>query len=359
LSRILKPEVKARALSLWLNGLTYRLINEKTGVSLGAMNELVNEAKRKEPSLDELRELNVMLKKSDSSVVDAIRGAKTLNRVNELLVSLDGLESFIKLSERISSERGVEAERFIEASVRIMGLEAKTGKSYEEVVKDFEERTKRVKDLVVRAKSVQEENRKLGETKAQLEDEIREAGETLYSTRKELNKVVGTQERLKKIGLEKVADLARFINEFESLRLSVEEVEQIAELKKELDAEGIRIGTLRQYFKSTRALKQKCQAIQREMESEETKLKLLTRMRRETERHIRDLQRIQRVLDSRMVSFPCAFCGATTLKEIRNFEIQQALTQGAPLLVACSRCGQPNYYNPIPALLNLALQVLS
>jgi transposase len=123
LSRLLRQEVKVRALGLWLKGLTYRAINEKTGVSLGAVNELVNEARRKEPSLDELKELNVMLKKGDSSVVDAIRGAKILERVNELHVSLGGLESFIKFSERISSERGVEAERFIEASMRLMSLE--------------------------------------------------------------------------------------------------------------------------------------------------------------------------------------------------------------------------------------------
>ena len=87
--------------------------------------------------------------------------------MNELGVSLDRLESFIKLSERISSERGVETERFVNASVKLMGLEAKTGKSYEEVVKDFEERMKRIEDSEARAKSVQEENRKLVEVKAQ------------------------------------------------------------------------------------------------------------------------------------------------------------------------------------------------
>jgi len=358
MSRLLRPEVKARALRLWLNGLTYRAINEKTGVSLGAMNELVNEAKRKEPGLDELRELNVMLKKGGSSVVDAIRGAKVLDRVNELRVSLDGLESFIKLSERISSERGVEAERFVEASVRLMGLEAKTGKNYEQVLKDFEERMKQVEGLEARAKSVQEENRKLLEMKAQLEGEIREAGEKLSSTRKELNKAIGTQERLKKIGLEKVADLARFINEFESLRFSAEGVQELAQLKKELDAEGIHPRKLRQHFKSTRALKQMRQAIQREMESEQTKLRLLTAMRKDMEKEIQDIQRIHYLMNMRK-AFACSYCGSQFFFELTRFQVSQFLALGQPIIVNCQRCGAPNTYNPYEVLARLGFEVLS
>lgn len=359
MSREIPRAVKDRAFRLWLQGESYRKTCAETGMSVGALSAHINELRKGAPNLDQLRELNVMLSKGSSSVFDAMRGGRLLDEVSRLGVSLDELEGFIKLPGRISSEKGLEAEKFVDSSIRLMDLEAKTGKNYEQVLKDFEERTKRAEDLVARARSVQEENRKLGETKAQLEDEIHEAVKKLSSTRKELNKAIGTQEQLKKIGLEKVADLARFINEFESLGFSAEEVQELARLKKELDAEGIHLGTLRQHFKSTRELKQKCQAIQMEMESEETKLKVLTRMRRETERNIRDLQNIQRVLQSRTVSFPCAFCGWTTIKEIRNFEAQQALTQGAPIVVACGRCGQQNFYNPIPTLLNLALQVLS
>ena len=47
---------------------------------------------------------------------NVIRGARLLEGVNELGVSFDGLESFIKLSEGISSERGVEAERFVDSA---------------------------------------------------------------------------------------------------------------------------------------------------------------------------------------------------------------------------------------------------
>ena len=114
---------------------------------MATVNRVIDDARKRTPDLDELRGLNFMLRKGDSSVVDAIRGARLLDGANEFGVSLDRLESFIKLSERISSERGVEAERFIEKSVKLMGLEAKTGKSYEEVVKDFEEKRSEFKNL--------------------------------------------------------------------------------------------------------------------------------------------------------------------------------------------------------------------
>lgn len=57
-------------------------------------------------------------------------------------------------------------EEAIPAGMRPMGLEAKTGKSYEQVVKDFEERTKQVESLDAKAKGVQGQIQGLMERKA-------------------------------------------------------------------------------------------------------------------------------------------------------------------------------------------------
>ncbi|MFQ6081643.1 MAG: hypothetical protein ACE5OW_08255, partial [Candidatus Bathyarchaeia archaeon] len=145
--RKIPRSVEKEILRRWLEGYTQRQAAREFRVGLATVNRVINDARKRTPDLDELRGLNVMLRKGDSSVVDAIRGARLLDGVNELGVSLDGLESFIKLSERISSERGVEAERFVEASMRLTGLEAKTGKNYEEIVKDFEGKVSEVKRL--------------------------------------------------------------------------------------------------------------------------------------------------------------------------------------------------------------------
>jgi hypothetical protein len=73
----------------------------------------------------------------------------------------------------------------------------------------------------------------------------------------DLKNLLETRQTLLNVGLDKLADLARFINEFESRGFSAVEVRELAQLKKELDEEGIRIGTLRQRFKSTRVPKAK------------------------------------------------------------------------------------------------------
>lgn len=302
--RKFQEENRGKIVQLWLQNMNYRQIAQQTKASLGTISVQIEKARKVEPDLDSLRELNLTLKKSAVALLDVMSAASLLVKMNELDLSLDQISSFI--TEETANE--------------VSRLEGE---------------------------------------KERLDNELKKTKEEFYFAEDDLKNLLKTRQTLLNVGLDKLADLARFISGFESLGFNASEVRELAQLKKELDAEGIRPGTLQQHFKSTRVLKQKCQAIQREIEGGETKLKLLTRMRRETERNIRDLQRIQHVLQSRTVIFPCAFCGATTLKEIRNFEAQQALTQGAPIVVACGRCGQQNFYNPIPTLLNLALQVLS
>jgi len=242
--------------------------------------------------------------------------------------------------------------------MRLMDLEAKTGKSYEGVLKDFEERIKQIEGLEAKVKSVQEEIQRLMGRKAKLGDEIRDAEVRLSSTSQELNKAVGTNERLKTIGLQKVCDLSRFINEFESLGFSANEVRELAQLKKELDSEGIHPRSLLQHFKSTRRLKQMRQAIQREVEGEETKLKLLTTAKKDMEKQIKDIQRIHYLMNMRK-AFACSHCGSQFFIELTRFQVSQCLAMGQPIVLNCHRCGAPNTFNPLEVLAKLGFEVLS
>lgn len=70
---------------------------------------------------------------------DTIRGSKPLEKINMLRVNLDDLEFFIEASKRVSSEREVKVESFIEGLVRFMELEEEAGKSYGEILSEFEE----------------------------------------------------------------------------------------------------------------------------------------------------------------------------------------------------------------------------
>jgi hypothetical protein len=359
MSREIPRSTKERAARLWLQGESYRRICSETKMSLGALSDHINELRKKTPDLDQLRELNMVLRRDESTVFDALRGGRLLEEVGQLGVSLDELEGFVKLSARISSERGVEAERFVGSSMRLMDWEAKTGKSYEEVVKDLEERTKQVEVLDAKAKDVQAQIQGLMERKAQLESEIRDAEGNLNLTLQKLNQAINTQERLKKLSLERVSHLAQFIEDFELLGFNANVVRELAEWRKGLTTMEIDPDRLGEFIKKGGSLERQLQAVEERMKSGETRLKMLTRMEGDLRRSVDDVKRVDSLLQRRYQSFICAHCGAATPREVRRYEVQSAMTMGQPLYIACMRCGATNTYDPRTILMNLGLEVLS
>lgn len=275
MSREIPLAVKDQAFRLWLQGESYRRICSETGMSMGALSAHINELRKRAPDIDQLRELNVVLRRGGFTVFDALRGGRLLDEVGWLGVSLDELESYVKLSARISPKKGVEAERFVESSMRLMSLEAKTGKNYEQLLKDFEERTKQIEGLEMKAKGLQEENRKLMERKAELEGEIREAKERRSIALQELNHIITTQERLQKLGLERVSDLARFIEDFELLGFDTNMVRKLASWRKSLAEMDINPDKLGEFIKKKGSLEKQLDNLTREKIAREQKAKEL------------------------------------------------------------------------------------
>jgi len=362
--RKIPRRVEKEILRRWLEGYTQRQAAREFRVGLATVNRVINDARKRTPDLDELRRLNVMLRKGDSSVVDAIRGARLLDRVSELGVNLDRLESFIKLSERISSERGVEAERFVEASMGLMGLEAKTGKSYEEVVKDFEERMKRIEDLEAKAKSVQEENRKLMERKAQLEGEIREAKERRSVALQELNNIITTQERLQKLGLEKVSDLARFVEDFQLLGFDANTVRKLADWRRSLAEMGVEPDKLGDYIRERGTLKKQISELEKERRRVGGIVKKLKREHRrlfeETtllQAEVLKLSKLGKVVKLGKIVIPCRVCGRDgVFVNLRTAsEYRGMMSSGGVLQYRCFNCGQWSVYTPWEILTQVGL----
>jgi len=267
------------------------------------VNRVIQDAKKGMQDLDDLRQLNLALQKSGVTVVDAMRACSVLPRLDELGIGIN------ELSGLITEETAKEVARLEGEKVRLEG----------------------------ELKGV-EEKRSLAE--------------------KDLKDLLSTRQMLLDVGLDKAANLVKFINEFESLGFNAKEVQELAQLKKELDEEGIRLGTLRQHFKSTRVLKQRREALQKETESWEAKLKVFSKMGREMEREIQDVQRIQYLMNMRK-AFTCGYCGSQFFHELRRLQVSQCLATGQPIIVNCQRCGAPNTYNPHEVLIRLGFEVLS
>jgi len=283
--------------------MNYRQIAQQTKASLGTISAEIEKARKAEPDLDSLRELNVNLKKSGIALLDAMSAASLLVKMNELGLTLDQISSLV------------------------------TGEKANEVARLEGEKTR-------------------------LEEELKSMETKCSLVENDLKGMLSTRQILLDVGLDKVADLARFVNEFETLGFGAAEVRELAQLKKELDEGGIRLGTLRQHFKSTRVLKQRREALQKEIESWEAKLKVFSKMGREMERKIQDMQRIQYLMNMRK-AFTCGYCGSQFFHELTRIQISQCLARGQPIILKCQRCGAPNTYNTYEVLARLGFEVLS
>lgn len=349
---VLKPEVKARALRLWVSGLTYRAVSQKTGVSLGAMNELVNEARKKTPEIDELRQLNLVLQKSNVPVTDAIRACSILPRLDELGIGINELAQYVELSKKLIAAQGVSAAELVQSALKLSELEKEIGKPYHEVVREFEDKQARVKELDLKVKELDSE-------RVKIQAELSQAKEKLSKTLEELKRATGCQDRLQRLELIKINALAEFIEDYEMLGFNAQEVQRLAEWRRSLKALGIDPDELESFIKRKGTLKKQLQEVEAELTQGKARLQILSRLERDLQRKIEDIQRIEHILQSRMPSFACPRCGGVTWREIRRFEVSQCLAMGQPIIIPCQKCGAPNTYNPHEVLARLGFEVLS
>jgi len=154
------PDIlRKRTLAMWLAGDSYRVIQRACDVSLATINMVKEEAKKETPDLEDLRTLNILLRKSNVNFYDTFRGANLLDRLNECGASLDDLGNFIKLVETQFSEKNGRTEEIIAASIRLMNLEEKMGKHYPELVKEFHKLSSKIPRLRSQIKRLNEEKK--------------------------------------------------------------------------------------------------------------------------------------------------------------------------------------------------------
>ena len=134
---------------------------------------------------------------------------------------------------------------------------------------------------------------------------------------------------------------------------------EISRLCEQLKAIGIKPSRLEEYIVHKGPLEKQISILEEELKQGKAQLKILAKIERDLQQRVDDIQRIERILQSRVSSFACPYCGWVTHREVRRFEAQMALSIRQPLTVVCQRCGTPNHYDPNIFLANLALMVLS
>jgi DNA repair exonuclease SbcCD ATPase subunit len=347
LSRRIPERTKRESLSAWLEGRTFRSICLKQGVSLGAMHEIVEEARRRVPDIEDLRQLNIALRESGVALIDVVRGCPILRRLDELGVGLDRVGEYIDLGEKIALEKGVGSEALVDSGLGLLSLTKETGKTYEEILREYEERRSELQRLDGERASLAKEVHDLEGSKAGLEGE-------LAALRREKGEAVGSWERLKRLDLKKLDRLAEFVEDYEKLGFSVEEVQRLSDWEVSLALMGVDPDGLGRFIEEKGPLEAQISRMMRESKEEERKLDSKRAESKKMAKEVDSLQgtvsklsRLGIVLEKRKAFITCKICGCEgALVDVPSRPVaMNAISAGLVWNAPCARCGQWAQYS--------------
>jgi len=209
--------------------------------------------------------------------------------------------------------------------------------------------------IMVELSQTQQNLQALQREKMTLEGEISQAREKLSTALQELNQVTSTYERLQKLGLQKVSELAEFIEDIETLKFDSETVRKLAEWRRALSDMGINLDTLGKYVSleiELRNLKEKVGRLKKLVETlEKTKSELL--------RNNTSLYMLSKILESRRVNVPCKVCGwPLPILLDRKENYMHMINQRLGLNVWCPKCGNQNWLDPREIILSVGWAVI-
>jgi len=182
------PGKRRRVLVLYVQGFPFVEIATKTGLSTGSVANIVQEAKEGKfeelrdvrEQIDGLRELSVALRKNKLKITEALLGLSFYERLVNLGLEPDALDSWIKMCHEISPP-DYAVEEFVSAALRLKELEHQKGMTYEELVEDYEakgeglsEVESRTSELETSRETLNKKIHDLSEGKGSLEIKVRE-----------------------------------------------------------------------------------------------------------------------------------------------------------------------------------------
>jgi prefoldin subunit 5 len=358
--RKIPKDIERMIFQLWLEGHTYReVIPRCGGVSLATISKVVENARKTAPDIDTMRQLNLVLKKGGISVYDAMRGGSLLNEVARLGVSLDGLEDYINATERISSEKEVEVGSFVDSVIKMIHLEAEAGKAYEDVLKDFEGKLSEIANLEAKMGGLKGEIQKLTEARVQLEADLTKGKGNLTQILQELKRTISAEERLERVGLEKLNNLAKFTEDFEALGFNAEVVRDLAKWRKSLTNVGIDPNGLKRFVEEKGPLDKQISGLKREVESLKGVIKMLEEERSSLLDNNPLLSVADLILKNKIISLPCKKCGWSLPIELDTQEQYNLLIRRRwGIRIRCPSCNYRNWFDPRDVMIKIGWMLL-
>jgi predicted transcriptional regulator len=351
---------RMEVLRLFFEGLSYEEIGGRVGVSKGSVVSIVTEFKdgrypKFESTLDivdELRDLAVKTKKSGVGVLQANLGLRFYERLKRLGVEPQALSDFVKLCNRISPPE-FSIDRFVDVAIRLMKLEVSTGKSYEEALKELEEANAKLSHITTKV-------RELEAAKASIEKQIDDLEAKESRIRNELGGLTKGKQSLEKLGVDKVAELAGLVDDYEALGYGSVEVRELANVRKELAGIGIKPSELGKHFKDRKVLEQQAAKLSVQAKSLDGTVRTLKRDITNLTTRNRGLQVAAEILKSRITRIACSYCGTTVTVPIPDtWALDDSIRKGLVYPAKCYYCGYKNRIDPTEILASIGWSLLT
>jgi len=352
-------QVRLKVFQLWIEGYTYRAISQKLNISLGSITRIMDQFRRRRPDIDDLRLLNVQLKKTDSNLSDALRGATCIEHLNKLDLSLKEIEDYKTLIDRVSENQDVKPPNFVKTAIKLMKLEAETGKTPTEIVKEFSQKQLEIEDLKKKRDSLKNEMNAIDCELRTLKQEHIKMERDHASVHKALNKSIKSRRRLERLGLGKVARLAEFVESYETLGYNAREVEELASLKSVLRDMQVDTAVLKKFIGEKSQMNKQLVKLREQVRAIRIEIEYLERRRFKIKRENEISKVVSRVLETRETNMWCKRCGLALVMPLPSRgDLTYCFTMNMVYTVTCQWCGFVNQMMPQEILAQIGWMIL-
>jgi DNA repair ATPase RecN len=330
--RKITHEEKRDVFRRWLNGDSYRQILEDLDIGLASIYRIIDEVRKQSLDIDQLRKLHVRLKKSGFTIYDALRACHLLEHLNNYGISVGELQQYINLSQRTLSDKKLQ-DKVMTYAIRLMQLEQKYGKPYEEVTKDFNRLVEETEGRKAENAELKQQNTELKKKAENKAETNRQLDEERVEISNELAQVTTTYEQLQDFGPEKLQKLAKFAQDTEVLGFSIEEVQKLSTLRKELTRLGFDPDNLEKDLLRIRSLSGRATELESKVESlDNTKNQLL---KTDTA-----LLAAHTMLQTNTIGIPCKNCRRIMGMPLpTKQEYSDITSRGGFIPITCPHCG--------------------
>lgn len=349
--RRLPAEDEQEILNLLLQGVAYRKISRQRGTSISSVARVAEDARKKTPDFDSLRGLSVLLKKAGLSVFDAARASRLMEVLSMRGISVDELGDYVRVNEKFLKERALN-EDFLFYAMKLAQLEQAYGRPYKEAIGDFEKKGKEAAEAEERKMALDNES-------LVLKAELSENREGLAELKSEIETATTARKGLAEIGLHKLAQLVRFIQDFESLGFDAKQVKRLVMWYRGLQKLHIDPDELNKYIVEKGPLENQNNSLRLANERIEADVNANAIRRENIVAKNFALQAVDLILKTGILTMHCKSCGHSLPIWLPTQESFWNLTNtGQVVSFQCKNCGMSQVFTPWEIAFQIALVIL-